>query len=323
MTVPDISVIIPCFNAESWIAAAVESVLSHNEAYIEVIVVNDGSNDSCSEILAGFGPRIHVIEQQNAGVSAARNAGVAAAKGEYLCFLDADDLFGADPVTASLELARMQQGSVIVGRTNVTDATNLLRDSGAYNLAYNFQTGTRIDPAFLLAQATHSSLWMIPNALFGTELRFPVGIGLGEEYGFVRKLVQTAPAFIACERTFCTVRDHNGPRLSRSGKEADYLAQLDQMKENASLILVFAGDRDHPAFAMLARRIWVLGRDCLRLGYHLAAKRHFELASTLLGRRAISGHWSYRVVASLLGPVRAETTFTFLKLGRSRRTAIL
>lgn len=322
MTAPDISVIIPCFNAERWIAAAVDSVLSHHEASIEVVVVNDGSSDSSREILAGFGQRIRVIDQENAGVSAARNAGIAAATGDYLRFLDADDLFGSNPLTLGLELARMQQDSVIVGRTNVTDKTEIIRQSGAYNLACNVRSGDPIDPAFLLTQATHSSLWLIPRTLFGAELRFPVGIGLGEEYGFVRRLIHAAPAFIACESIFCTVRDHDGPRLSRRGTEADYLAQLAQIKENANLVLALAGHRDHPALALIARRIWVLGRDCLRLGYPVAAKDHFDLASNLLGRRAISGHWSYRVVAGLLGPVAAETTFTYLKGRKSQRVAV-
>src|SRR6266849_4364482 len=86
-----VSAILPVFNGESTIAAAIDSALNQNFDATEVIVVNDGSTDGTALVLRSYGSKIRVIEQSNRGVSAARNAGAAIARGEYLAFLDDDD----------------------------------------------------------------------------------------------------------------------------------------------------------------------------------------------------------------------------------------
>lgn len=89
---PLVSVIVPAFNAEATLAAALRSALTQSYANIEIILVDDGSTDRTAEIAAGF-PGVTVLRQANAGVAAARNAGIAASRGEWLAPLDADDLW--------------------------------------------------------------------------------------------------------------------------------------------------------------------------------------------------------------------------------------
>lgn len=86
-----VSVIIPAFNSERYLAEAVDSVLSQTYKNIECIVVDDGSTDNTPAIVQGYGDRIRYIYQENAERSAARNRGIAAATGQYISFLDADD----------------------------------------------------------------------------------------------------------------------------------------------------------------------------------------------------------------------------------------
>lgn len=90
---PRVSVIIPAYNAAATIAGTVESVLAQTFRDFEIIAVDDGSTDRTREILAGFGDRVRLIEQHNNGPAAARNVGARASSGEYLAFLDADDLW--------------------------------------------------------------------------------------------------------------------------------------------------------------------------------------------------------------------------------------
>ena len=90
-TQPPLSIGLPVFNGEKYLAEAIRSVLAQTYSPIEIIVVDDGSTDSSQEILAGFVDRVTTVRQQNAGPAAARNRGIAEAKGEYVAFLDADD----------------------------------------------------------------------------------------------------------------------------------------------------------------------------------------------------------------------------------------
>ncbi len=90
-SVPDISVVIPAWNAERWIARAIDSVLAQTLPPRELIIVNDGSEDATAEIVAGYGDRVQLLTQTNQGLSAARNTGINAACGEWVAFLDADD----------------------------------------------------------------------------------------------------------------------------------------------------------------------------------------------------------------------------------------
>ena len=93
MNEPLVSVIIPNYNYENFIVRTVESVFSQTYKNFEIVVVDDGSNDNSIKVLNTFGNKIKIIEQENAGVSAARNNGVKNSTGDYIAFLDADDVW--------------------------------------------------------------------------------------------------------------------------------------------------------------------------------------------------------------------------------------
>lgn len=101
---PTVSVVIPVFNTERFVRQALESVFSQkgNPALLEVIVVDDGSTDRSRDVVREFADRITLIEQPHAGIGAARNRGVDAATGEFIAFLDADDLWA--PAKLAIQL---------------------------------------------------------------------------------------------------------------------------------------------------------------------------------------------------------------------------
>jgi glycosyltransferase involved in cell wall biosynthesis len=88
-----VSVIIPVYNGAALVARAIDSALAQSLTPLEVIVVDDGSSDNTVEVLARYGPRIRTLHVPHGGVSRARNAGIAASRGELLAFLDADDIW--------------------------------------------------------------------------------------------------------------------------------------------------------------------------------------------------------------------------------------
>jgi glycosyltransferase involved in cell wall biosynthesis len=100
-----ISVIIPAYNAGRFIGEAVRSVLEQNAAGFELLVVNDGSTDATADILISLDdPRIRVFRQENRGVCAARNLGLREARGEFVVFMDADDVMLPGKLRAQLAL---------------------------------------------------------------------------------------------------------------------------------------------------------------------------------------------------------------------------
>ena len=101
---PLVSAIIPNFNYARFVCEAVESALAQTYDHLEVIVVDDGSSDDSLQVLKQFGDRIRVIAQPNAGVAASRNNGAAASSGEFVAFLDADDLWAPDKIAAQVEV---------------------------------------------------------------------------------------------------------------------------------------------------------------------------------------------------------------------------
>jgi glycosyltransferase involved in cell wall biosynthesis len=97
-----VSVVIPCFNAETTVGDAIESALAQTWRDIEVVVIDDGSNDGSADILRGFGNRILAEFGPNLGASAARNRGTALATGGYIQYLDADDLLAPEAIESRL-----------------------------------------------------------------------------------------------------------------------------------------------------------------------------------------------------------------------------
>ena len=94
MNDPLISLIIPCYNAERTVSKCSASVKKKKKKNLEIIVINDGSTDDTLEIIKRFqkdDPRIILLDQENAGVSKARNQGIQKAGGEFICFVDSDD----------------------------------------------------------------------------------------------------------------------------------------------------------------------------------------------------------------------------------------
>ena len=114
-----VSVIIPCWNTEKYLGECLDSVCSQTLRDIEIICVNDGSTDSSLEIMKAYqevDPRIVIVEQYNSGVAVARNTGLSKASGEYVYFLDSDDmLFSENTLEKAVSLMQSNSLDLLVG----------------------------------------------------------------------------------------------------------------------------------------------------------------------------------------------------------------
>ena len=128
---PQVSVIIPTYNGELYISQAVDSVLAQSCDDYEIIVVDDGSTDNTVAALQPYRDRITYLYQANRKLPAARNAGIRATRGEYLAFLDSDDLFLPHKLAAQARCLdeRPDVGLVASGHQYIDEAGRLLQES--------------------------------------------------------------------------------------------------------------------------------------------------------------------------------------------------
>lgn len=135
---PMISIIVPVYNEEQYIRACVEALLNQDYTNIEVILVNDGSSDSSQKLIdeaADKDSRIISVYQENAGVGTARNHGIKKSKGEYICFVDADDYVTSDYVSymykmiknTGADISLVPHAKNFVGKVKETDFSAYVR----------------------------------------------------------------------------------------------------------------------------------------------------------------------------------------------------
>lgn len=182
---PLVSVVIPLYNKEPHIKRAIDSILAQKIQDFEIVVVDDGSTDQSAKVVKGFAdPRIRLIQQENAGVSAARNRGIEEAKADLITFLDADDEWTPSFLDTILRLREKYPGA------------------GAYSTAYSILKNGNIKPAkynavppapwegllprYFLSTATGehpvcSSAVCIPKNIFSKVGIFQIGAWWGED----------------------------------------------------------------------------------------------------------------------------------------------
>ncbi|MEM9513064.1 MAG: glycosyltransferase family A protein, partial [Cyanobacteria bacterium P01_E01_bin.48] len=142
---PRVSVVVPAYNVEDFIADTLRSIFAQTYRDIEILVVIDGSPDQSAEVCRQFDdPRLHIIEQENRGLAGARNTGIRHARGEYVAFLDGDDMWEPEKIERHVEhLDRCPEVGVSFSRSKFFGGTSA---------AYLMSATGRIDAKRLLCR---------------------------------------------------------------------------------------------------------------------------------------------------------------------------
>lgn len=142
MNIPLFSIILPVFNRDTLVRETIESVLNQSFTDFEMLVVNDGSTDNTQKIILAYKDRIKLINQSNQGPEIARNTGVEHATGEYLVFLDSDDIFLPDALSIySQIIEREKHPAVILGKVKhfrTADQIKNLKHKNNKQVKYSF-----------------------------------------------------------------------------------------------------------------------------------------------------------------------------------------
>jgi GT2 family glycosyltransferase len=214
---PLVSIIIPCYNAARWLAETLESALAQTWLEKEIILVDDGSTDGSLELVRGYESRgVRVLRQSNRGAAAARNAGLAAARGDYLQFLDADDLLAPDKIAVQMKRLRaspprhMASGAWARFRRDPREATFVpepnWRDlSGLEFLLLHYEAGWMMLPA----------AWLCPRPLLDDAGPWNERLTLNDDGEYFGRVMLAAEGILFCEAACSFYRSGLRGSLSR------------------------------------------------------------------------------------------------------------
>jgi glycosyltransferase involved in cell wall biosynthesis len=189
----DISFVVPIYNMEHYLKDCIDSILAQTGVRYEIILVDDGSTDSSVDICDAYAEQndyISVIHKKNGGISSARNAGLSAASGDYICFVDSDDFFKCDFSKEFIDICREKNLDIIRGWYGIYDDDRKSYCEHSFpNISYCSQTLTGYE--FLIKSVFEHANEVVPwlgffnrEYLLKHQLDFPQGIAYEEDQLF-------------------------------------------------------------------------------------------------------------------------------------------
>ncbi|MBK6626062.1 MAG: glycosyltransferase family 2 protein [Flavobacteriales bacterium] len=194
---PLVSIVMPAYNTERYIEAAVRSVLAQTLTDWELIIVDDGSTDGTASVIDAFDdPRIIALHKPNGGIGSARNKALEVASGTYLCFLDADDVMPRRSLEARVAEFLKDPGlGMVDGRVRVMDATleserrvfMPQRTDDAFHELITFSGRCFMGPSWMLRWDLDRNLRFEEGITHAEDLFFFLRFCKGRRYGFTKE----------------------------------------------------------------------------------------------------------------------------------------
>ena len=267
---PLISVIIPTYNRGGMLKEAIDSVLGQDYPHVELIVVDDGSSDATAELLKTYGQNLAVIRQKNRGVSAARNAGIAAASGHYIAFLDSDDLWLPRKLTRQVQFFNHYPDALICQTEEIWMRNGRRVNPG---LRHRKLSGMIFEPSLHLCLVSPSAV-MIRRSLFRAVGLFDESLPACEDYDLWLRVSCRYPVYLIPEA-----------RIIKRGGHPDQLSKtpgLDKYRIR-SLVKILESDllsREQAAAAVkvLKEKCVIYAGGCLQRGRKEEARYYERLA---------------------------------------------
>jgi glycosyltransferase involved in cell wall biosynthesis len=311
---PLVSIVIPCYNSQDFVKQAIDSALNQTYQNTEVIVINDGSTDDSLNIIKSFGDRIRIESNINQGVQLTRNRGIELAKGEYLKFLDSDDVLLPDCIEQQVaQLSQLPIGSkaIVYGDVLWTDAK--LQPITGYSSA---PQPLEMDP--VAAIMAHSPVTSCP--LHRREYLIEVGgfdpfLATRHENNLHLRLVLAGVQLVYAPCMVYKYRQYNdNSRLSRASyTQMGSMYYFEVLQREKVLIEEKTGrSLQSQVQAILAKDYWTYGRVVLREGYHHEAQKYFSEARKLDSSNCIVGNFPYPLLVKLFSVRWAETVVNIL-----------
>ncbi|PJJ21895.1 glycosyltransferase involved in cell wall biosynthesis [Janthinobacterium sp. 67] len=289
------SVIVPLYNKEQYVQAALASVLAQTHQELEIVVVDDGSRDGGAALVeAMHDPRIRLIRQANGGVSRARNAGVAVARGELICFLDADDWYGPAYLETVCAMARQHPDGAFY-------ATAYRRVSGVDDAAWDMPSDSVVIDNFFAHRHRHGPFFFtgsvaVPRrVLQDMQPCFPEGENFGEDQDLWFRLAENA-RLVYCPARLVAYRVDVAGSLTAVHNLQSLPPFFLRLEQRATSLPASDAAR-RPALRIVSDARVSVARFALQEGRRGAALAELWRAA----RCAISARWAVTVLVCSLG----------------------
>ncbi len=241
---PLVSIIIPCYNAETWVAEAIESALAQTWLNKEVIVIDDGSTDKSLEVIKRYDGCIRWVTGPNRGGCAARNQGVRLAQGGYIQFLDADDVLVTTKIEIQMErLAREGTGAMAAcAWCNILeDGKPLSAQPMLYWRDYDSGLDMLID-MWLTPQLLMTSDWLVPRELIAKTGWWDESLLAAQDSEYLGRMLINADKVVFVDEVLFLYRI-TPQSVSRSGSRNKMFSKIRAFEKVAQMILEKRSDQ--------------------------------------------------------------------------------
>lgn len=310
---PLLSIVIPCYNRENFIATLISELLSQLDSTVEIIVIDDGSTDQSWEIIQTYLGKIKFASQKNKGPSAARNLGVKLARGRFIKFIDADDKCQAEGLIKVLGLSlnanprEIFLGDAISIDTNGRNFTTCRHDIGKY-----VEPG-RINRLNLISLDIPCWLPIFPKEALLQVGLFNEHLWVGEDTDLALRLVAAGYYFVRKPIIVAKFCEHEESRLTLMTSEITFLHLYNSFKAYIKTCESFSNYSDLEKIA-LGKKIWVRGRDAARFNYPKISNSLFRLANRVGGEDSKAGSFIVLLAYKFLPPFTTERVLCLVKL---------
>jgi glycosyltransferase involved in cell wall biosynthesis len=270
---PKVSVIIPTYNRAQIVGEAINSVLSQSYDDFELIVIDDGSTDETKELVSSYIPRITYLYQGHQGVSAARNRGIASARGDYISFLDSDDLWLREKLSSQMRFMEPHPEYLIC----YTDEIWIRKGVRVNPMnKHRKHSGMIFEQCLPLCIVSPSSV-LIARKLLDEVGMFDETLEVCEDYDLWLRIAARYPIHFI-EKPLIVKRGGHGDQLSKK------LNSQDRFRIKA-LTKLLADDYVSPrqrelAWMELGRKCEIYGRGCIKRGKKEEGEKILALAAT-------------------------------------------
>lgn len=311
---PKVSIIIPCWNAEAYIADAIGSCLGQSYQNIEIVVVNDGSTDGSKDIIDGFGDRIIALHLPNGGSNKARNNGFEKSSGEFIKFLDADDFLWPGSIQKQVShIFDMEDKYLSVGESFAYYESQD-QEIRKYPSWPEGETPSKEIARFVLLPPAISNVLYRRNQLSRIGC-FDEGIFVRQEVDLFYRCIFSGNIPKLLKEPIFVYRHHDSTgRVSATNLTKAYRSDLKLLStavENLKSLENTAEFSD--ALEALACGIWGMGRLMLRTGFKTEAQEAFLLAKRCNPASHVIGRKPYKILYKFMGPYMSESFLSLLK----------